>query len=65
VSARLALCGVRAAIGYTIYDKTGVRVRNYALALDKLLDGLPAGASAAGSPPHSWRKVVLRAAQTL
>ncbi|WP_234008663.1 hypothetical protein, partial [Cronobacter malonaticus] len=35
------LCGVSAAIANAIYNATGVRVRDYPLTLDKLLEGLP------------------------
>jgi xanthine dehydrogenase YagR molybdenum-binding subunit len=38
----LGLCGVSAAIANAIYNATGVRVRDYPISLDKLLDGLPA-----------------------
>nr|WP_318381448.1 aldehyde oxidoreductase molybdenum-binding subunit PaoC [uncultured Enterobacter sp.] len=37
----LGLCGVSAAIANAVYNATGVRVRDYPLTLDKLLDGLP------------------------
>jgi xanthine dehydrogenase YagR molybdenum-binding subunit len=37
----LGLCGVGAAIANAIYNATGVRVRNYPITLDKLLDRLP------------------------
>ncbi|HAU5430339.1 aldehyde oxidoreductase molybdenum-binding subunit PaoC [Cronobacter malonaticus] len=37
----LGLCGVSAAIANAIYNATGVRVRDYPLTLDKLLEGLP------------------------
>lgn len=37
----LGLCGVSAAIANAIYNATGVRVRDYPVTLDKLLDGLP------------------------
>jgi xanthine dehydrogenase YagR molybdenum-binding subunit len=38
----LGLCGVSAAIANAIYNATGVRVRDYPLTLDKLLERLPA-----------------------
>ncbi len=38
----LGICGAAAAVGNAIYNATGVRVRDYPLTLDKLLDGLPA-----------------------
>jgi xanthine dehydrogenase YagR molybdenum-binding subunit len=37
----LGLCGVSAAIANAIYNATGVRVRDYPLTLDKLIDSLP------------------------
>jgi xanthine dehydrogenase YagR molybdenum-binding subunit len=37
----LGLCGVGAAIANAIYNATGVRVRDYQIAPDKLIDGLP------------------------
>jgi xanthine dehydrogenase YagR molybdenum-binding subunit len=37
----LGLCGVSAAVANAIYHATGVRVRDYPITLDKLLDGLP------------------------
>lgn len=37
----LGLCGVSAAIANAIYNATGVRVRDYPITLDKLLDALP------------------------
>lgn len=38
----LGLCGIAAAIANAIYNATGVRVRDYPITLDKLLDRLPA-----------------------
>jgi xanthine dehydrogenase YagR molybdenum-binding subunit len=38
----LGLCGVGAAVANAIYNATGVRVRDYPITLDKLLDRLPA-----------------------
>ncbi len=40
----LGLCGVSAAIANAVYNATGVRVRDYPLTLDKLLQGLPENA---------------------
>ncbi|MCA1326790.1 aldehyde oxidoreductase molybdenum-binding subunit PaoC [Herbaspirillum sp. alder98] len=37
----LGLCGVSAAIANAVYHATGVRVRDYPVTLDKLLDKLP------------------------
>jgi xanthine dehydrogenase YagR molybdenum-binding subunit len=37
----LGLCGVGAAIANAIYNATGVRVRDYPITLDKLLDHMP------------------------
>jgi xanthine dehydrogenase YagR molybdenum-binding subunit len=37
----LGLCGVAAAIANAIYHATGIRVREYPITLDKLLDRLP------------------------
>ena len=37
----LGLCGVAAAVANAIYNATGVRVREYPVTLDKLLDRLP------------------------
>jgi xanthine dehydrogenase YagR molybdenum-binding subunit len=39
--AELGICGVAAAIANAIYNATGVRVRDYPITLDKLLDRLP------------------------
>jgi xanthine dehydrogenase YagR molybdenum-binding subunit len=38
----LGICGVGAAVANAIYNATGVRVRDYPVTLDKLLEGLPA-----------------------
>jgi xanthine dehydrogenase YagR molybdenum-binding subunit len=38
----LGICGVAAAIANAIYNATGIRVRDYPVTLDKLLDRLPA-----------------------
>lgn len=37
----LGICGVAAAIANAVYNATGVRVRDYPVTLDKLLDRLP------------------------
>jgi xanthine dehydrogenase YagR molybdenum-binding subunit len=37
----LGLCGVSAAIANAIYNATGIRVREYPITLDKMLDKLP------------------------
>ncbi|KRG68489.1 aldehyde oxidoreductase molybdenum-binding subunit PaoC [Pseudoxanthomonas dokdonensis] len=37
----LGICGVAAAVANAIYNASGVRVRDYPITLDKLLDGLP------------------------
>jgi xanthine dehydrogenase YagR molybdenum-binding subunit len=37
----LGICGVAAAVANAIYNATGVRVREYPITLDKLLDFLP------------------------
>ena len=37
----LGICGVSAAIANAIYNATGVRVRDYPITLDNLLDRLP------------------------
>ena len=39
--AELGICGVAAAVANAIYNATGVRVREYPITLDKLLDQLP------------------------
>lgn len=38
----LGICGAGAAIANAVYNATGIRVREFPLTLDKLLDGLPA-----------------------
>jgi xanthine dehydrogenase YagR molybdenum-binding subunit len=38
----LGICGVAAAVANAIHNATGVRVRNYPITLDKLLDQMPA-----------------------
>jgi xanthine dehydrogenase YagR molybdenum-binding subunit len=42
--AELGICGVAAAVSNAVYNATGVRVRDYPITLDKLLDRLPATA---------------------
>ena len=37
----LGICGVGAAVANAIHNATGVRVRNYPITLDKLIDQLP------------------------
>lgn len=37
----LGICGVAAAVANAVYNASGVRVRNYPITLDKLLDKLP------------------------
>ena len=44
----LGLCGVSAAIANAVYNATGVRVRDYPITLDKMLDKMPALADVAG-----------------
>ncbi len=39
--AELGICGVAAAVANAIYNATGVRVRDYPITLDKLMDSLP------------------------
>jgi xanthine dehydrogenase YagR molybdenum-binding subunit len=39
--AELGICGVAAAVANAIHNATGVRVRDYPVTLDKLLDRLP------------------------
>ena len=38
----LGICGVAAAVANAVYNATGVRVRDYPITLDKLIDKLPA-----------------------
>lgn len=38
----LGLCGIAAAVANAVYNATGIRVRDYPITLDKLLDRLPA-----------------------
>jgi xanthine dehydrogenase YagR molybdenum-binding subunit len=42
--AELGICGVAAAVSNAVYNATGIRVRDYPITLDKLLDRLPAPA---------------------
>ena len=42
--AELGICGVAAAVANAVYNATGVRVRDYPITLDKLLDRLPGAA---------------------
>jgi xanthine dehydrogenase YagR molybdenum-binding subunit len=44
----LGICGIAAAIANAIYNATGVRVRDYPITLDKLLDKLPEAGSGTG-----------------
>ena len=37
----LGICGAAAAVANAIYNATGVRVRDYPITLDKLIDHLP------------------------
>jgi xanthine dehydrogenase YagR molybdenum-binding subunit len=39
--AELGICGVGAAVANAIYNATGIRVREYPITLDKLIDKLP------------------------
>jgi xanthine dehydrogenase YagR molybdenum-binding subunit len=41
--AELGICGVAAAVANAIYNATGVRVRDYPITLDKLIERLPEG----------------------
>jgi hypothetical protein len=43
--AELGICGVAAAVANAIHNATGVRVRDYPITLDKLLERLPDVAS--------------------
>ena len=42
----LGICGVAAAVANAIYNATGVRVRDYPITLDKLIDRLPGSGAA-------------------
>jgi xanthine dehydrogenase YagR molybdenum-binding subunit len=37
----LGICGVAAAVANAVYNATGIRVRDYPITLDKLLDRMP------------------------
>ena len=37
----LGICGVAAAVANAVYHATGIRVRDYPVTLDKLIDKLP------------------------
>ena len=37
----LGICGVGAAVANAVYNATGIRVRNYPITLDKLLERMP------------------------
>lgn len=39
--AELGICGVAAAVANAIYNATGIRVREYPITLDKLIEELP------------------------
>lgn len=39
--AELGICGVGAAVANAIYNATGIRVRDYPITLDKLIDQMP------------------------
>jgi xanthine dehydrogenase YagR molybdenum-binding subunit len=39
--AELGICGVAAAVANAVYNATGIRVRDYPITLDKLIDDLP------------------------
>ncbi len=39
--AELGICGVAAAVANAIYNATGIRVREYPITLDKLIEKLP------------------------
>jgi xanthine dehydrogenase YagR molybdenum-binding subunit len=39
--AELGICGVGAAVANAVYNATGIRIRDYPLTLDKLIDHLP------------------------
>ena len=40
----LGLCGVAAAVANAVYNATGVRVREYPITLDKLIEKMPLSA---------------------
>ena len=37
----LGICGVAAAVANAVYNATGIRVRDYPVTLDKLIDQMP------------------------
>ena len=37
----LGICGTAAAVANAVYNATGVRVRDYPITLDKMIDKLP------------------------
>jgi xanthine dehydrogenase YagR molybdenum-binding subunit len=37
----LGLCGVAAAVANAVYNATGVRVRDYPVTIDKIIDRMP------------------------
>jgi xanthine dehydrogenase YagR molybdenum-binding subunit len=37
----LGICGVSAAVANAVYNATGIRVRDYPVTLDKLLEQMP------------------------
>jgi xanthine dehydrogenase YagR molybdenum-binding subunit len=37
----VGICGAGAAVGNAVFNATGIRVRDFAITLDKLLPGLP------------------------
>jgi xanthine dehydrogenase YagR molybdenum-binding subunit len=43
----LGLCGVGAAVANAVYNATGVRLRDYPLTLDKLIERMPSPSAAA------------------
>ena len=47
--AELGICGVGAAVANAVYNATGVRVRDYPITLDKLLEQMPDVGLSAGS----------------
>jgi hypothetical protein len=41
ISLELGICGVAAAVANAVYNATGVRVRDYPITLDKLIERMP------------------------
>jgi xanthine dehydrogenase YagR molybdenum-binding subunit len=39
--AELGICGVAAAVANAVYNATGIRVRDYPITLDKMIDRMP------------------------